>query len=283
MQVKVVIGTIAFMLVMIIFAVATLLEPARLEATTAAFRGRQIENGAQLFKENCAECHGVEGKAQNCVTYSGEEKGCVGLPLNHVALLCGEPSQRMTQLGWTGSKQNLIDQTVSAGRPGTLMPTWSQDFGGPMESYQIEQLSTYIMNWGEDPDLCGDGAIVAEAVDWPESAGELPTGDAANGPALYQSLGCVGCHGDPGVSGSNAVGPWLGNIGNDAADRVAGMPAEQYIYESILDPGAFIAQDCPTGPCTEPSAMAALNLGSRMTEQQMADLIAYYLTLTGGN
>ena len=131
MQVKVIIGTIAFMLVMIILGVIALFEPARLEETTEAFAGRQIEKGAVLFSENCAECHGVEGKAQNCVTYSGEEKVCVGLPLNHVPLLCGDPSQRMTQMGWQSSKEAFIRQTIAAGRPPTEMPTWAQEFGGP--------------------------------------------------------------------------------------------------------------------------------------------------------
>ena len=45
MQAKVIIGTIAFMLVMIILAVIALFEPARLEATTEAFAGRQIVLG----------------------------------------------------------------------------------------------------------------------------------------------------------------------------------------------------------------------------------------------
>lgn len=278
MQIKVVIGTIAFMLVMIILGVAALFEPARLEATTDAFVGRQVEKGAILFHENCAECHGVEGKAIDCVDFAGEEKGCVGLPLNHIPLLCGEPSQRLQQVGWQSSKANFISQTIAAGRPGTLMPTWSQNFGGPMEDYQIEQLTAFILNWAEDPALCGEGAAV-EVVEWPESWEDLPEGDAANGPDLYQVNGCVGCHGDPANPASAAVGPNLGNIGNDAADRVPGMSAEQYIYESILDPNAFVTPDCPNGPCLEPSVMRA-DYGLVLSEQEMADLIAYYMTLT---
>ena len=124
MQVKVVIGTIAFMLVMIILGVIALFEPARLEETTEAYAGRQIEKGAVIFNENCAECHGVEGKAQNCVTFAGEEKTCIGLPLNHIPLLCGDPSQSMNQMGWESSKEAFIRQTIAARRPPTEMPTW---------------------------------------------------------------------------------------------------------------------------------------------------------------
>ena len=54
MQIKVVIGTISFMLVMIILGVAALFEPARMEETADAFVGRQIEKGAVIFNESCA-------------------------------------------------------------------------------------------------------------------------------------------------------------------------------------------------------------------------------------
>jgi mono/diheme cytochrome c family protein len=279
MQVKVIIGTIAFMLVMIILGVIALFEPARLQETTEAFTGRQVEKGAALFKDSCVECHGTEGKAQDCVTAAGEEKACVGLPLNHIPLLCGDPSERMVQMGWTGSKEAFIRQTIAAGRPPTLMPTWSQEYGGPMEDYQIDEVVAYVLNWSADPDLCGEGVVV-EAVEWPESWEELPEGDASAGEEAYLTNGCNACHGIPDGSVPAAVGPDLSNIANDAVDRVDGMSAEQYIYESILDPNAFIAPECPNGPCGEPSAMR-LDYPNVLSEQAMADLIAYYMTLTG--
>lgn len=278
MQVKVVIGTIAFMLVMIILGVAALFEPARLQATTDAFAGRQVEKGAQLFRENCVECHGLEGKAQDCVDFTGEAKGCVGLPLNHAPLLCGEPSTRLQQINWQSSKSNYIAQTIAAGRPGTVMPTWSQNFGGPLGDHQVEQLTAYVLNWANDPELCGDVTVV-EQVEWPESWEELPQGDAAAGPGLYQINGCLGCHGDPANPDSATVGPHLGNIANVAAVREPGVSAEQYIYESILYPNMYIAPDCPNGPCLEPSVMRA-DYGTVLSLEEMADLITYYMTLS---
>ena len=71
----------------------------------------------------------------------------------------------------------------------------------------------------------------------------------------------------------------LGNIGNVADTRVDGQSAARYIYESILEPNAFVVSECPNGPCADPSVMQASNFGGRMAEQDMADLIAYYLTL----
>lgn len=279
MQVKVIIGTISFMLAMIILGVIALFEPARMEETTEAFAGRQVEKGANLFKDSCSTCHGVEGKAESCFDNAGEEIACVGLPLNHIPLLCGEPSERLVQMGWNSSKEAYIRQVVAAGRPPTQMPTWSREFGGPMEDHQIDQVVSYVLNWGEDPALCGEDAVV-QTVEWPESWEDLPEGNADNGPALYQSYACNSCHGQPDGSVPAAVGPDLSNIGNDAATRIPGMSAEQYIYESIYMANSFVAEECPTGPCGEPSAMAAQGYENRMSEQDMADLIAYYLTLT---
>jgi cytochrome c2 len=279
MQTKVIIGTICFMLTMIILGFATLLEPARLENTTLAFEGRQVEKGAALFQANCSTCHGVEGKAEQCFDpSSGEPTGCAGLPLNNADLLCGDASVRMARLDWSGSKRNLILQTISAGRPGTLMPTWSQEFGGPMEQYQIDQVTNFVLNWGEDPALCTEPT--PEPVVWPDEVSELPAGDATNGETLYSlTYPCTSCHGDPTVEGSNNLGPWLGAIAVEGANRVEGQAADQYIYQSIIDVNAFIAPVCVNGaPCAEPSQMRA-DFATVMSQQDMADIVAYLTSL----
>ncbi|VAW39459.1 hypothetical protein MNBD_CHLOROFLEXI01-2240, partial [hydrothermal vent metagenome] len=76
MQVKVVIGTIAFMLTMIILGYAALREPERMEAFTGAREGRTIETGAKLYISNCASCHGVEAQAEVCEDASGNSIAC---------------------------------------------------------------------------------------------------------------------------------------------------------------------------------------------------------------
>ena len=57
MQVKVIIGTVAFMLSMIILGLITLFEPVRMEQFAAAEIGRNVESGANVFFNNCVECH----------------------------------------------------------------------------------------------------------------------------------------------------------------------------------------------------------------------------------
>lgn len=54
------------------------------------------------------------------------------------------------------------------------------------------------------------------------------------------SGGCAACHTIDGVS-QGLVGPDLTHVGTDAAGRNPGMSAEDYIFESIRDPQAFVA------------------------------------------
>ncbi|HSR69551.1 MAG TPA: c-type cytochrome [Acidobacteriota bacterium] len=96
------------------------------------------------------------------------------------------------------------------------------------------------------------------------------------------TYGCSACHGDPSVPDSNNVGPHLGAIARQAAQRVEGLSAAQYIYQSILDPNEFISPECRDGqPCTEPSAMPEYS--GILTAQAMADIVAYLLSQTSQN
>jgi mono/diheme cytochrome c family protein len=280
MQVKVVIGTIAFMLTMIILGFAALREPTRLQEFTDAFEGRAIENGARLFDSNCATCHGVSGAAEECYDAGGNSIGCQGLPLNSASLLCGDKSQRMSALGWEGSKEAFVEQTVAAGRLGTVMPTWSASFGGPMREDQVKDVAAYVLNW-ESVELCSAPVVT---FDWPDSVddflAEFSDGDATNGEALFVApYGCSGCHGIPDGTIPAAVGPDLSQIAETGATRIDGYSAAQYVYESILYPNDFVAEECPNAPCASPSAMQATNFASRMgaTPEDLADLMAYLL------
>lgn len=115
----------------------------------------------------------------------------------------------------------------------------------------------------------------------PRASLVLPLGRAEQGRRLYEGkYGCVACHGVPEVPDSNNIGPHLGTIGAQAAERVNDMPAAQYIYESILEPGTFIAPECENGaPCAEPTAMP--EYASLMNLQDVADVLAYLLEQNG--
>jgi len=265
---------------MVIFGYSALREPTRLDQFTRAELGRSIETGATLFASNCSNCHGVSGKAEECYDLAtGEQIGCQGLPLNYQPLLCGDTSDRMVAMNWQGTKQAFIQSTISSGRPGTVMPTWSEEFGGPMRPDQVRNLANFVLNW-ETEELCSGPVITFE---WPETVedfiAQFPEGDAANGKALFVTYGCSGCHGVPDEGVAAAVGPDLSNIAVTGATRVEGQTAEQYVYHSVLYPSDFIAPDCPTGPCSGPPSAMPANFPLRMATnpQDLRDILTYLL------
>ncbi|NJN84328.1 MAG: hypothetical protein HC802_19985 [Caldilineaceae bacterium] len=91
---------------------------------------------------------------------------------------------------------------------------------------------------------------------------------------------CNACHVIPGVPGAvGIVGPNLTGIGAAAATRVEGESAREYLLQSIEDPNAFIAPECPFGACV-PGAMPA-NLAETLGADKV-DLIVDYLLLLEG-
>jgi len=104
----------------------------------------------------------------------------------------------------------------------------------------------------------------------------------AMGEELFTSQGCVGCHTIEGLS-QGAVGPDLTDIG-DEAEELAGeagvADAAAYIRQSIVEPNAFIAPECPTGPC--PPGVMPQNFGAALSEAQVDALVQYLLAQQGG-
>jgi hypothetical protein len=71
-----------------------------------------------------------------------------------------------------------------------------------------------------------------------------PRGPYDSGSTIARSMGCIGCHYFDKSYGEQPtfVGPHLGNIHETAAIRVEGQDAKTYIYNSIVDPNAFIVE-----------------------------------------
>ncbi len=275
MQVKIIISTVAFMLTMVIMGYAALREPARMETYTLMYEARSMEAGATIYHNNCTTCHGENGKAEECYNGDGEQIACAGRSLHNADLLCGATSKRMSDMQWLGSKHAFIAGTIAAGRSANGMPTWGAEYGGSLEPYEVEYVTKFVLNW-ETEALCSQPTLPPP--DWPETVAELPAGNAANGEQLYSiDLGCAACHGNLAEEGSNAVGPWVGNFQNLDNVRIEGYTAADYMYESVLLPSEFISPECPTGVCAGPPSGMPDNFGTRMTIQDMADVMAYVL------
>ena len=98
----------------------------------------------------------------------------------------------------------------------------------------------------------------------------LPTANPVHGGELARQNGCSACHSlDEGVK---VVGPSWYNLANNAATRIAGKSAPLYLYHSITLPNQHILEGFL--PNLMPQTYA-----DQLGEQDMADLIAYLLTL----
>lgn len=105
----------------------------------------------------------------------------------------------------------------------------------------------------------------------PSPTPSLPPGDAARGEVLFDGdAACAACHNVE--SQDMSVGPPLMTIAQWAGERRAGISAEEYLHAVIVDPDGAIT------PLTRPGIMPRTYAQS-LTPQQIADLVAYLLTL----
>ncbi|MEK6256375.1 MAG: cytochrome c [Chloroflexota bacterium] len=261
-QLEIVLGTIFVFLSAAILIIMGVEENDRLAEYEGAQRAELIEFGAKVFETNCTGCHGSHAQ------------GIAGVG---PCLRCDELfTTRLADVGWEGGLEDYIVSIVTKGvqvstRPqyvgggSPAMPTWAEQFGGPLRVDQIAAVSAFITNfetWALDPGLVP--TLMVEEIDL--------TDPVSRGRAVFLSLeaGCTACHT---VSGTSAgiLGPVLDGVASRGADREAGLSAEEYIRQSILDPVSFVVEGFdPIMPAT---------IADALTPEQIDDLVAFLLTL----
>ncbi len=147
----------------------------------------------------------------------------------------------------------------------------------PFPTYEITSESAWedTVQWLVDQDIVDNAASYEDSVNptfidaikpADTDTGADVSGDAANGEALFASLGCVGCHSLDGTAGA---GPSLAGIAGEAGEEVEGMSAVEYLHQSIVEPGAHVA---------EGYADIMPPFGT-LSDSDLNDLIAYLMTL----
>jgi hypothetical protein len=104
-----------------------------------------------------------------------------------------------------------------------------------------------------------------------EADGKLATGNAAAGEGKYTVLGCIGCHSLTRVAPSTE-GTYTRVMDirlKDAANR--GKSADVYLAESIIQPDVYVVSEYALGIMPQ-------DFGTRITAQDLADLVAYLKT-----
>ena len=149
--------------IMITFQIYAWREPSRILGDEMSDRSTAEQAGQELFGENCNACHGQNGE------------GGVGPALNERTLL-------------QSTKDEVFFGLIKTGVPGSLMPAWSQAFGGPFTDQQILQIVAFIRAWEAT-------APVIER--------EVAQPDPRRGAAIYEET-CFVCHGKNGEGTANA-------------------------------------------------------------------------------
>ena len=130
---------------------------------------------------------------------------------------------------------------------------------------------------------CAIGAVVLAAITvatWERgeqqaSVDTAPVDGDPDGAQLFRAKGCAACHAGPESTPAFDEFPSLADAPSWAGARRQGLTAEEYIAESIRDPGAFISPAWVGGGPVR--AMPQLGL----TDAEIAAIVEYLLAATG--
>jgi len=144
----------------------------------------QVTDFAELFRTNCAGCHGAEGRGG-------------------AALALADPVYLAI------ADDTVLTAAIRGGVAGSLMPAFGQSAGGLLTEPQIKALVHGIRSRWARPDALGAATAPPYAAPGP--------GDAARGAQVFQTF-CAGCHGQGGRGGPKASaitdGAYLSLISN---------------------------------------------------------------------
>ena len=133
-------------------------------------RPDKIVNFNVLYSENCAGCHGQDGK------------GGLALPLSNPLYLAI-------------ANDAVIRAVTAKGVAGTTMPAFAQSSGGSLTDQQIDTIVGGIRTHWAKPEVLAGATPPPYAADVP--------GDSTRGAAVYDTY-CSSCHGAGGHGGQRA-------------------------------------------------------------------------------
>jgi mono/diheme cytochrome c family protein len=118
-------GTVLLLLLVIAFPLYRATDGGRRADALTSENQALVAQGHQLWGTNCASCHGTDGQ------------GVDAPALNSQQFLTGITDEQMHGI-------------IAGGIPGTEMPAWLNDYGGPLTDQQINGLVAYIRSWEPD-------------------------------------------------------------------------------------------------------------------------------------
>jgi mono/diheme cytochrome c family protein len=202
-------------------------------------------SGRRVYETYCIGCHGQNGlgDGEASVFLNPKPRNFVNGQFKFFHF--GEP-------GPLPSDASLA-MTIRNGVAGSAMPA-----SPLLTDQEIRDVVTYIKS------LRQGGWIESAPIQ--ATAGLTPI-EGTTATELFTNAGCGGCHQLDPVGAVGGVGPNLSQVG--------GRLSVDEIKQSITNPGAVIAAECPAGPC--PQGVMPQNFGDRFTPEQI-DTLATYLS-----
>jgi mono/diheme cytochrome c family protein len=167
--------------------------PGRPKVEHREMRPDEQEGFAHLYAQNCAGCHGPDGKGNAALALA-----------NPVYLAIADDA--------------LLKRVITSGVAGTQMPAFARTAGGTLTDKQVEILVQGIRGWAQPL----PGAV-------PPPYAATSAGDAGRGAQVY-AAGCASCHGPEGRGGPKAGsivdGSYLHLVGDQGLRTtvIAGRP-----------------------------------------------------------
>lgn len=117
-----------------------------------------------------------------------------------------------------------------------------------------------------------DGVMPTNA----EPEAENIAGDVARGEVLFktgtnEAPACSTCHQTEAGSGRFVLGPNLSGVAERAGERVEDLEATEYLHRSIVHPAEYVVAGFRN--------FMYAQYGERLSPQEVADLVAYLMTL----
>jgi cytochrome c oxidase cbb3-type subunit III len=149
--------------------------------------------GATIFANNCAVCHGADGK--------------------------GRIGANLTQDFPAINVDAFLRQTITTGVKGSKMPAWGDANGGPLSAQDIADVASYVQA------LEGGSAPAAPAPTIPPVTVAAPpnvSGNASVGAQVF-AQNCAVCHGDQGQ----------GRVGATLAKQWPSIEPARYVQQTV--------------------------------------------------
>lgn len=115
-------GVLVLLLLVIAFPLYKVVESSRRTEALKSYETALVTSGRQLFGLNCASCHGVSGQGVDAPALDSQQF-----------------------LGSVTDEQ--MHGIIAGGIPGTPMPAWWNEYGGPLTDQQIAAVVAFVRSW----------------------------------------------------------------------------------------------------------------------------------------